>query len=180
MTVPRHSLAIGAVAAFHAGLLAILLTSTIHAAPAATPASIAIRAVPSALAVIRVAPPAPLLTAITADIPMPVVDTETSAENCTLAGIIAAALGADREVGASLAAQTNVTALMVWDGGWSSDPTPAIAPIRRVVVDQIRSSSASCRSTAMVGPRLLMVPAGPRTVAVAIGSGTWTWQQLLS
>jgi len=179
MTATRHPAVIGAVAVLHAGLLALLLTSSIRSAPRVEPVAIATRAVPSPPVVDLMVPPAPALATIAADIPMPAIDAEIS-EDCPLMGAIAAALAADREVGAALAAQPDTTAIMVWDGGWSTDAAAAISPIRRVVVDQVRRSSDVCRSTNMVGPRLFMVPYGTKTVAIAIGSGSWVWRQLLS
>jgi hypothetical protein len=179
MTVARRMLAIGTVAALHVALCALLLISGTRAAPPARAATIAVRAVPSAMAVPRAVPPAPVFAVIAADIPMPTLDAETTADECALIGTITAALIEDREVSAALATQRDATALMVWDGGWSTDLTPAIAPIRRIVVDQIRQSSTLCRSAEMVGPRLFMVADGTKTVAVAIGSGTWAWRQLL-
>lgn len=173
-------LAIGSIAALHVALCALLLTPGIHAAPSARATTIAVRAVPASTAVPRLLPPAPVLAAVAVDIPMPVLDIETSTDDCALMEAITAALTQDREVGAALATQHDATALMVWDGSWSTDQTPAIAPIRRVVVDQLRRSSMLCRSAELIGPRLFMVPDGTKTVAVAIGSGAWSWRQLLS
>lgn len=177
----RRLAVIGAVAGLHASLLALLLTGASHPVAAAAESAIMVREVAAVTPV--AAPDFAPLPAIDADIAPPVIDVAAEAEGvaCPLAGAIGAALEHDREVGAALAAQSgDVTSLMVWDGSWVTSASPAMLSIRRVVLDQIRRMGPSCRDAEMTGPRLFIVPNGIKNVAVAIGSGTWHWQQLLS
>lgn len=179
MTGARRPLAIGAVGVVHAALLVFILTDRTRAAPARPAGAIIVRDVPSP------APPpivAPTLPPIAVDIAPPVVEIATSpgaSDDCPLIAAITVALAHDNAVGAAVAAQPE-TALMAWDGGWSSDPAPALAPIRRVVTENIQAASSTCRNAAMTGPRLVIIPNGTASLAVAIGSGTWRWSELLS
>ena len=177
----RRLAVIGAVAGFHASLLALLLTGASHPVAAAAERAIVVREVAAVTPV--AAPDFAPLPAIDADIAPPLIDVAAEAEGvaCPLAGAIGAALAHDREVGAALAAQSgDITSLMVWDGSWVAGASPAALSIRRVVLDQIRSADRSCRDAEMTGPRLFIIPNGTKNVAVAIGSGTWHWEQLLS
>ena len=170
----------GAVAVAHVAVVALIIAGGSRAAP--------IRAGP-AIMVHEVLLPAPVAAPAIVTIFAPIdpglappkieIAAEPgSGDACPLTGVIAAALANDRDVAAVLAA-TPATAVMIWDGAWSSDAAVPVRPIRRVVIERVRAASAVCRDTAMTGPRLILVPSGANNVAVAIGSGKWYWRQLL-
>jgi hypothetical protein len=80
-------------------------------------------------------------------------------------------------------------AIVVWNAHWidpeSIDPEAAAAQaayaaIRKAISQQVASTSADCRNQVQTGPRLIYLPgsAGSTTV-LALGSGTWSWQQLI-
>jgi len=179
MNRPTRPVALGLATVLHVALVGVLLTGGIRAAPVMRPHAIVVRAVAAPLAdAVVVAFPA--LPSIAVDVAAPAVEIADAVEECPLVGAITDALANDGDVTAGLAARPDATALMVWDGSWGDDSSPALSPIRRIVVDRIRAASAICRETQLTGPRLFIVSNGTNPVAVAIGSGTWRWSQLLT
>ena len=81
------------------------------------------------------------------------------------------------------AARSIADAVMLWDGRWADASRlggeTALRPIRDTVRNSIRAASATCRSAAVAGPRLVYVEVGGRTMILAFGSGEWAWDQLL-
>ncbi|MGI4879799.1 MAG: hypothetical protein ACRYG4_20165 [Janthinobacterium lividum] len=177
MTGPRP-LAIVAIVAVHTAALATIMMGGGHASVVTVPTVMAVREI-AVLPVAEASPPV-TLAAIDPQLVMPVVDalpTDAGSAACGIDGSIATAMAHDREVGEALAeTATARSAVMIWDGRWSA----GFAPLRRVVLDQVRAARADCRDATMVGPRLLIVPTGTTTVAVAVGSGTWRWSELLA
>ncbi|MEO6579635.1 MAG: hypothetical protein ABIN83_00600 [Sphingomicrobium sp.] len=74
-------------------------------------------------------------------------------------------------------------AVVIWNVGWSdaagslNDP---LGPARAVIEQNLRSIPEDCLDEVVVGPRLVPIPEGDRTMFLAIGSGSWTWRQLLT
>jgi hypothetical protein len=75
-------------------------------------------------------------------------------------------------------------AIVLWNAGWittTSAPTQvALATIRQTITQAIAAASPECRNQLQAGPRLLYLPVNMgETLVLALGSGRWTWQQLV-
>ncbi len=74
-------------------------------------------------------------------------------------------------------------AVVIWNAGWSdtaSAPGEPLGPARVVIEQNLRSVPDMCLDEPVAGPRLVPIPEGDRTMFLAIGSGNWTWRQLLT
>ena len=74
-------------------------------------------------------------------------------------------------------------AVVIWNAGWSetaSAPAEPLGPARIVIEQNLRSIPDTCLDEPVAGPRLVPMPEGDRTIFLAIGSGNWTWRQLLT
>lgn len=74
-------------------------------------------------------------------------------------------------------------AVVIWNAGWSdtaSAPGEPLGPARVVIEQKLRSVPDTCLDEPVTGPRLVPIPEGERTMFLAIGSGIWTWRQLLT
>lgn len=175
--ITARPLAVTAIGFAHAAMLGAIVFGGVRGpALAASAKAMTVRAVPSP----PIAETVPTLTFAAIDVavapPEVEIADDASTGDCELLGTIAIALARDPAVSKALAqSSANRTAMMVWDGRWASD----IAPIRRVIVAQVAAASMACSSATVIGPRLLIVPTGSTTVAIALGSGTWTWSALL-
>ena len=73
-------------------------------------------------------------------------------------------------------------AVVLWNAGWAaaaSTPDMPLAPARSVIEQSLRSLPDDCLDEPIAGPRLVPVANGDRTMFMVIGSGNWTWRQLL-
>lgn len=77
-------------------------------------------------------------------------------------------------------------AIVMWNVNWidaEAAPAPAqaaFATIRQTITQVVTASSADCRNQLQRGPRLLYLPGtAGKTMVLALGSGQWTWQQLV-
>lgn len=74
-------------------------------------------------------------------------------------------------------------AIVMWNAGWSyaaSAPDSPLAPARTIIEQSLHSVEDGCLDEPIAGPRLIPVPDGERTMFVVLGSGEWTWRQLVS
>jgi len=74
-------------------------------------------------------------------------------------------------------------AIVMWNAGWStaaSAPDAPLGPARTIIEESLHSVEDGCLDEAIAGPRLIPVPDGERTMFVVLGSGAWTWRQLIS
>ena len=113
-------------------------------------------------------------------------------QGCSVASAVSAALIADKDAMAELAAlpgdvRSDADAVMLWNGAWlDTDPatqmqmvsTP-IPALRRAVSDAVLALPAECQEVEMAGPQLLPIPEPGRTTMVVIGSGVWRWSSLI-
>ena len=113
-------------------------------------------------------------------------------QGCSVATAVSAALIADKDAMAELAAlpgdvRSDADAVMLWNGAWldtdpatqmqmASTPIPAL---RRAVSDAVLALPAECQEVEMAGPQLLPIPEPGRTTMVVIGSGVWRWSSLI-
>lgn len=111
---------------------------------------------------------------------------------CSVASAVGAALLADKDAMAELAAlpaevRSDADAVMLWNGAWldvapqaqmqmAQTPIPAL---KRVVTDTVLALPAECQEVQTAGPQLIPIPEPGRTTMVVIGSGVWRWSNLL-
>jgi hypothetical protein len=72
---------------------------------------------------------------------------------------------------------------MVWNANWVMPDTSlqpaAFDDIRDVVATTVAAASEACRVQPQGGPRLILLPGTTENVVLALGSGTWRWQDVL-
>lgn len=127
--------------------------------------------------------PAATVTSHDEAVPLPAIDLpvgDVAPVSCTALDAIGDTLAADPATVAALTplATQAAPAIMAWNGDWS--PDPAVLPIRRVVTAVVAAAPVSCRNDIKIGPRLFFVSVTVTKVAIAIGSGRWAWNDLLS
>lgn len=115
-------------------------------------------------------------------------DTATMGGACDLTGPVQAALQSSELVAASVPQiprdqRSVANAIMIWNAAWISpdarfDPA-AFDAIRNVVAETVAAASEECRLQPQGGPRLIMLPGATENTVLALGSGTWRWQDLL-
>ena len=110
-----------------------------------------------------------------------------AAGGCAPLPLIAQALVADpvalaAVLGAPPETRSVADAVVLWNAGWTtaaSTPGTPLAPARSVVEQSLLALPDSCLDEPIAGPRLVPVADGDRTMFMVIGSGNWTWRQLL-
>lgn len=184
------------VAAGHVGVVALLLLG--WARSPETPKGVAMHVVgvdaPRAPLSVR---SEPRLIAVAAEVDAPVfelAETEPVAPatvgsaGCDLTEAITSNLRASAAVQAALAeiprrSRSVANALMLWNGDWTSAETAggqsSLAVLRLAIAASVRAAPLECRDVLVVGPRLILVPDAVGTAVLAIGSGSWSWGQLL-
>ena len=71
-------------------------------------------------------------------------------------------------------------AVMLWDGQWPQESlSGGKALLRGLLVKALSTARPDCLGGQNHGPVLLRVPEDSRTAVLAIGSGEWSWGQLL-
>lgn len=74
-------------------------------------------------------------------------------------------------------------AIVMWNAGWLASAqgvdTP-LGPVRALVEQTLAASDARCLDEPVMGPRLVPIPNGDRTMYLVFGSGTWTWRDLVA
>ena len=110
-----------------------------------------------------------------------------AAGDCAALPLITQALVADPgALAAMLAAPPEVRsiadAVVLWNGGWApaaSTPNAPLAPARAAIELGLRALPDACLDEKIAGPRLIPIADGDRTMFIAIGSGNWSWRQLV-
>ncbi len=177
--VTRRAAIAAVIIVLHIGALLILLATRSSAPAIPKPVMITVEAIPVATPHVT-EPEAPL----DAGLAMPVIEIEATATvhapQCDLQGQLASNLQADPTVRAALeaVAATPEHAIMAWNGSWVA--RPEVVPLRQAVEHGLKAARADCLAETLTGPRLVFVPVAETTVSVAFGSGSWTWNNLLS
>lgn len=186
---------LAAAAVLHLGLLALLLSAgwlpPLAVKPLAAMTTMAIArdrgsARPPPALPSRLAQPQRVLREIEFS-DQPDANAQGAVGGCAPLPLIAQALVADP---AALAAvrdappetRSVADAVVLWNAGWAaaaSTPDMPLAPARSVVEQSLLSLPDSCLDEPVAGPRLVPVADGDRTMFMVIGSGNWTWRQLL-
>ena len=143
-------------------------------------------------------PPPPVLPSKVAN-PKPIVMSDSfSAEldptplgasgGCAVFDLVSKSLTAQPAVAAALLttppeSRSIADAVVIWNAGWSNIatlPTDPLGPARASIEQSLRAVPDNCLDEPVAGPRLVPIPEGDRTMFLAIGSGNWTWRQLLA
>ena len=107
---------------------------------------------------------------------------------CDLTTWLQQALQADPQVRAALASMPRralslSNAMMLWDSDWvPGDPQAAagLAAVRAAVLAGVRAAPTGCLAAPVRGPELMTLTDDAGTTVIAIGSGEWRWQDLLT
>jgi len=115
-------------------------------------------------------------------------DASASAGACDLTAPVQAALQTSARVMQGLPRiprdqRSVANAIMVWNANWVTPATDlqpgAFDDIRDVVATTVAAASETCRLQPQGGPRLILLPGTTENVVLALGSGTWRWQDVL-
>jgi hypothetical protein len=109
--------------------------------------------------------------------------------DCDLTGPLQARLQADAEVMSELSriprqARSVANAIMLWDGRWAPIEARGAAaladPLHQAIIAAVRTLSPTCLAQPVLGPRLLTLTDPQGATVLALGSGGWSWGQLLA
>lgn len=111
-----------------------------------------------------------------------------AAGGCAIFDLVSKSLTAEPVVTAAILStpresRSIADAVVIWNVGWSANsgsPAEPLGPARTVIEQSLRSVPDNCLDEPVAGPRLVPIPEGERTMFLAIGSGNWTWRQLLT
>jgi hypothetical protein len=116
-----------------------------------------------------------------------------ASKTCAVASAISAALLADEDAMAEIAAlpaqfRSDADAVMLWNGAWLGSAPDGQPPalqennmpeVKRVVTTTVMKLPAACIEAQTAGPQFVPVAESGRTTMVVIGSGLWRWSNLL-
>lgn len=114
-------------------------------------------------------------------------DNAVPAEGCSTLELIRKAIIENPAVMASVhnappETRSVADAVVIWNAGWVEAARSADAPLgpARAAVQQVGSSiDDNCLDEALTGPRLIPIPAGTGTMFLVLGSGRWTWREVM-
>ena len=109
------------------------------------------------------------------------------AGGCAIFDIVSKSLTAEPAVASAILStpresRSIADAVVIWNAGWSvtaGSLGEPLGPARAVIEQSLRAVPDNCLDEPVAGPRLVPIPEGDRTMFLAIGSGNWTWRQLL-
>lgn len=202
-TTASQSQRIGVLAAvtlLHVALLIGILFARGTAPPAAAKLVVASLIAIDAGVLASRPPPPPRLPSKAIELPQLTAEAATfepdSTSFATLAGqcatldsvskaIVAAPLAVAAIINAPPETRSIADAVVLWNAGWSGaadTPEARLGPARAVVESSLRTMEDGCLDEAISGPRLIPVPIADeqRTMFVVLGSGNWTWRQLIA
>lgn len=109
-----------------------------------------------------------------------------SAGCTTLAGISNALLSDPAAVASIVSsppeARSVAGAVVLWNSGWAVDANTLempLSPARAAIEKALAATEPDCLDEAVSGPRLIPIPAGEQTIFVVLGSGQWSWRDLM-
>lgn len=79
--------------------------------------------------------------------------------------------------------QSIAGAVVLWNAGWpttASTPDAPLGAARAAIERVLEEGPPSCLDEQINGPRFVPIPDGERTIMVVLGSGQWTWHDMLS
>ena len=105
---------------------------------------------------------------------------------CNLTGMLATAFAQSPEVQQGLAElpaeqRSVANAIDLWDGQWPVDSTSGgKGLLRALLVKAITTARPDCLTRTNRGPALFLIPDNHSTVVLAVGSGEWSWGDLIA
>lgn len=200
LTRPTRLMTIGAVCLLHAIMLAWFLTSRGSPDLAPVPAAalqlfdLSVDMPPTAK--VEPPPPPPALPSKLADKPKilappsPAINQNADAGaggSCSTLTAVAAAINADPDAvtrirSAPAQMRSVAGAIVIWNAGWPDGvrlPEDPLQRVRNVIEGTLQGVDQACLDEIVTGPRLIAVPNGEYTIYAVLGSGTWSWAQLL-
>lgn len=197
---PTRMMTIGSVCVLHAVMLAWFLTSR------GSPDHVPVPSAPLQLldvnleippsAKVEPPPPPPALPSEVPDVPKPPsppsptipesADAGTGG-SCSTLSAVSAAINADPDAvirirSAPAQLRSVAGAIVIWNAGWPDgvrSPEDPLQRIRTVIEDTLHQVDQACLDEVVTGPRLIAVPNGDYTIYAVLGSGTWSWAQML-
>ena len=186
--------------ALHAALLTFVMQQSVEVAPLVKPmvvAMIALEAERPAAA----QPPPPSLPAKLADTFKPLFKLSIPAESesdspsgasgvCSTPAVVHDALLFDPEAMAAIRnappeTRSIADAVVIWNEGWSPAALASNGPlavVRATIELSLSTVPDFCLDEPVAGPRLVPIPdaGATRTIFLVIGSGHWTWRQVVA
>ena len=143
-------------------------------------------------------PPEPVIVSIAEiilpsenDMPVAMIEQTAAAGSgggCDLTATVQSALRADPEIETALPMipperRSVANALALWKGGWVEPdarlPAQALDAIRDTMGRVVAAAPPACRSQILRGPRFIYLPGAGRTTVLSMGSGQWSWQEVV-
>ena len=111
-----------------------------------------------------------------------------ASSGCTTFDLVSRSLAGEPAIAAALLKtprdrRSIADAVVIWNAEWSDtarSPDDPLGPARAAIEQILRSVADTCLDEPVAGPRLVPIPEGDQTMFLAIGSGSWTWRQLLT
>ena len=193
----QRAVVLTAVLALHLLLLGLLVIGKVRATPArAEPGFVQIGMLSAATSVTS-KPPPPAMPSKLAALPVPsfalslTADFEINAaalsSHCSTLDEVSAALLADPVALAAIRdappdMRSITDAVVMWNAGWSPASSPddaPLGPVRAAIERTLSVVDDSCLDEVIAGPRFVQIPNGDETMFMVLGSGQWSWRQLL-
>ncbi|MBA3668639.1 MAG: hypothetical protein H0W71_00990 [Sphingomonas sp.] len=110
-----------------------------------------------------------------------------STDYCSVLDSVALAVVSDPKavdaiVHAPLETRSIADAIVIWNVDWSAataEPEGPLKAVRTNVTETLQMAPPECLSSPILGPRLVPIPNGDRTLFLVFGSGEWSWNALL-
>lgn len=107
---------------------------------------------------------------------------------CDMLARLQAAVREDPEVRAAITqahtgASAGSRAILVWDGDWLQSPGQlgkGLAGVRQAISVEVAFAPAACRTERLRGLALISLADGPGAPRLALGAGSWSWDDLVS
>lgn len=128
---------------------------------------------------VKVSPPALVYEESTAGTPSAGCATLASVSNALLTDPAAVTA----IVNAPPDARSIAGAIALWNAGWAPTaalPGDVLGPARTAIEKTLGASPNGCLEEQIVGPRFIAIPVGERTTFIVLGSGQWTWRDMMA
>ena len=107
--------------------------------------------------------------------------------NCSTLNEVSAALLTDPVAIAAIRqappeTRSMADAVVMWNAGWSAASSPddaPLGPVRAAIERTLLMVDDACLDEVIAGPRFVQIPNGEETMFMVLGSGQWSWRQLL-
>ncbi|MGB3738431.1 MAG: hypothetical protein WA948_03670 [Pontixanthobacter sp.] len=125
------------------------------------------------------------------DMPVAIIEQAAAAGSgggCDLTATVQTALQAEPDIERTLPTisrerRSSANALALWKGAWVEPdallPAEALDAIRDTMALAVAAAPDACRMQMLSGPRFIYLPGPGRTTVLAMGSGKWSWQEVV-